>query len=124
MKRFAYLSGAAMALTLSGCVVQDQPLYVQHTTSNPPPEPAVDLKGNPLSRPELLPDGRWVQKVDLRSDPWGARIMVNGYYAGETPMLVTISCSPSGRFRRTTRIRLIPKEAGGRVQGANVPAGT
>lgn len=127
MKRSAYSWGIAICLALSGCT-QHEPPFVQHTTSNPPLEPAVDAKGNPLSRAELLPDGRWVKKVDIRSQPWGSRIMVAGFYMGETPMQVTIPCTPSGRFRRTTEIRLIPTEAGGRVHteifraGARVPS--
>lgn len=83
----------------------------------------MDAKGNPLSEPELLPDGRWVKQVDIRSEPWGARIMVGGFYVGETPMLVPIPCTPAGRFTQTTKIRLIPNEAGGRVHGDLFPAG-
>jgi hypothetical protein len=73
---------------------------------------------------ELLPEGRWVKRMEVRSEPWGSRIMIGGFYVGETPMEVEIPCSPSGRFTRTTRIRLIPNEAGGRVHGDVFPAGT
>lgn len=108
-------------LALSGCA--RRPLYFQYTTSHPPPEPAVDAMGHPLSRAELLADGRWVKTMDIRSEPWGARIMVGGFYVGETPMVVPIPCTPTGRFTRTTKIRLLPNEAGGRVHGDIFPAG-
>jgi PEGA domain len=84
----------------------------------------VDAKGRPLSQVELLPDGRWVKRMDIRSEPAGARIIVGGYYVGETPMEVPIPCTPSGRFPRTTQIRLLPTETGGRVHGDIFPAGS
>lgn len=123
MKRFVHSLAIAVCLVLAGCN-PPRTYYFQHTSYNPPPEPAVDERGRPLSRAELLADGRWVKKVDIRSEPWGARIMVNGFYAGETPMFVSIPCSPSGRVTRPTRIRLIPNEAGGRVHGVFFPAGS
>jgi hypothetical protein len=117
--------GLALALAIGGCApAPPPPLYFEHTSSYPPAEPVVDGRGNPLSVPELLPDGRWVKKVDLRSEPWGGRIMLDGFYVGETPMLVAIPCSPSGRFRRTMRLRLIPTEVGGRVHALYFSAGS
>jgi hypothetical protein len=121
MKRLLPACGLAICLILSGCA--HERFYVQHVTSDPPPEPAVDARGAPLTQVELTPDGRWLKRIDIRTEPQGARIMVAGNYMGETPMLVEIAATPSGRFRRTTRIRLIPTEAGGRVHTVTYRAG-
>ena len=75
MKRFVHAFGVAMALALSGCA-EPRFFYFQYTGSRPPPEPPYDARGNPLSVAELLPDGRWVKKMDVRSEPWGARFIV------------------------------------------------
>jgi PEGA domain len=123
MMRFVPMCALAVCLILSGCARDRSWLYFQHVTSDPPPEPAVDMRGDPISRPELTPDGRWVKRVDIRSEPQGARIMVAGYYVGETPMQVEIPCTPNGRFTRATKIRLLPTVTGGQVHSAAYPAG-
>jgi hypothetical protein len=123
MKRTVPACGLAICLILSGCAREIRWAYFQHVTSDPPPEPTLDARGEPISRAEITPEGRWVKRVDIRSEPQGARIMVSGYYVGETPMMVEIPCTPTGRFRQTTKIRLIPTEVGGRVESEIYPAG-
>jgi hypothetical protein len=123
MKRFVQVCGwtLLLALAVSGCA--RGPYYFQYTQSHPPPEPHFDALGRPLSRAELTVEGRWLKRVEIRSEPYGARIMVAGFYVGETPMTVEIPCTPGGRFTRTTKVRLIPNEAGGLVQSRLFPAG-
>ncbi|SRR5260221_325145 len=121
MKRFAQVCGLVLCLTASGCA--RRALYFQYTRSHPPPEPAVDAFGNPLSRAELTPDGRVVKKMDVRSDPQGALVVVRGFFVGETPIAVEIPCTASGRFIRTTKLRLLPTLPGQLVQSTIFPAG-
>ncbi|HYR57510.1 MAG TPA: hypothetical protein VEO95_02725 [Chthoniobacteraceae bacterium] len=122
MKRFAQLCGLVLCLATSGCA--QRTLYFQYTRSHPPPEPAVDAFGNPLSRPELTPDGRVVKKMDVRSDPQGAFVVVRGFFVGETPIQVEVPCTASGRFIRTTKLRLLPTLPGQLVQSKIFPAGS
>ena len=52
MKRLLPACGLAICLILSGCAHEwfsHERFYVQHVTSDPPPEPAVDARGAPLS---------------------------------------------------------------------------
>jgi hypothetical protein len=51
-------------------------------------------------------------KVQIVSQPTGARIEVNGQYAGDAPVSVDIEASPDGRFWRDTIIKAYPKDTG------------
>lgn len=107
MKQFVQVCGIALSLAAAGCVPQ-RTIYLQYTSSHPPPEPAYDAYGRPLSRPELTLEGRMIKRVEIRSVPEGAKIVIGGYLWGETPREVIIPCTASGRFLRTTRVRLLP----------------
>ena len=52
------------------------------------------------------------QSVQIVSQPTGARIEVNGRYAGDAPTTVEIEVSPHGRFWRDTIIKAYPKDTG------------
>jgi PEGA domain len=49
------------------------------------------------------------QSVQIVSQPPGARIEINGRYAGDAPTTVEIESSPHGRFWKDTIIKAYPK---------------
>jgi len=49
------------------------------------------------------------QSVQIVSEPPGARIEINGRYAGDAPTTVEIESSPHGRFWKDTIIKAYPK---------------
>lgn len=51
-------------------------------------------------------------KVQIVSQPAGARIEVNGQYMGDAPVSVDIESSNDGRFWRDTVIKAYPKDTG------------
>jgi len=51
-------------------------------------------------------------KVQIVSQPTGARIEVNGQYVGDAPLFVEIEASSDGRFWRDTIIKAYPKDTG------------
>jgi PEGA domain len=51
-------------------------------------------------------------KVQIVSQPTGARIEVNGQYVGDAPVSVDIEASTDGRFWRDTIIKAYPKDTG------------
>src|ERR1700730_14587888 len=51
-------------------------------------------------------------KVQIVSQPTGARIEVNGQYIGDAPLFVDIEASNDGRFWRDTIIKAYPKDTG------------
>jgi hypothetical protein len=55
-----------------------------------------------------MPTQHSTKQVQILSEPSGARIEINGDYVGDAPLMVTIPCSPDGRFMETTRIRALP----------------
>jgi len=52
------------------------------------------------------------QSVQILSQPPGARIEINGRYAGDAPTTVEIETSPHGRFWKDTIIKAYPKDTG------------
>src|SRR6516162_2556744 len=52
------------------------------------------------------------QSVQIVSQPPGARIEINGRYAGDAPTTVEIETSPHGRFWKDTIIKAYPKDTG------------
>jgi hypothetical protein len=58
----------------------------------------------PTVRPRL--------KVQIGSQPTGARIEVNGQYVGDAPLSIDIEASNDGRFWRDTIIKAYPKDTG------------
>lgn len=55
--------------------------------------------------------GRSIQRVQILSDPPGARIEINGDYIGDAPLTVNIP-TYRGRFREITKIRALPRRPG------------
>ena len=51
-------------------------------------------------------------KVQIVSQPVGAKIEINGQYVGDAPLTVDIEASNEGRFWRDTVIRAYPKDTG------------
>jgi hypothetical protein len=51
-------------------------------------------------------------KVQIVSQPVGAKIEINGQYVGDAPLTVDIETSPEGRFWRDTVIRAYPTDTG------------
>jgi hypothetical protein len=51
-------------------------------------------------------------KVQILSQPTGARIEVNGQYVGDAPLSIDIEASNDGRFWRDTIIKAYPKDTG------------
>jgi len=51
-------------------------------------------------------------KVEVISQPTGARIEVNGQYVGDAPLSIDIEASTDGRFWRDTIIKAYPKDTG------------
>ena len=51
-------------------------------------------------------------KVQIVSQPTGAKIEVNGQYVGDAPLTVDIEASNDGRFWRDTIIKAYPKDTG------------
>jgi hypothetical protein len=51
-------------------------------------------------------------KIQIVSQPTGARIEVNGQYVGDAPLSVDIEASDDGRFWRDTIIKAYPKDTG------------
>ena len=51
-------------------------------------------------------------KVQIVSEPKGAKIEVNGQYVGDAPLTVDIEASNDGRFWRDTIIKAYPAETG------------
>ena len=51
-------------------------------------------------------------KVQIVSQPVGAKIEINGQYVGDAPLTVDIEASNDGRFWRDTVIRAYPKDVG------------
>jgi PEGA domain len=51
-------------------------------------------------------------KVQIVSQPTGARIEVNGQYVGDAPVSVDIEASTDGRFWRDTIVKAYPKDTG------------
>jgi PEGA domain len=62
-----------------------------------------------------VPDQSAKAKVEILSDPAGARIEVNDNYVGDAPITVEIPQS-GGYFTRNTVIRALPTEGGDYVQ--------
>jgi PEGA domain len=58
----------------------------------------------PAARPRL--------KIQIVSQPAGARIEVNGQYAGDAPLSIDVEASTDGRFWRDTIIKAYPKDTG------------
>jgi len=51
-------------------------------------------------------------KVQIVSQPAGAKIEVNGQYLGEAPLTIDVEASNDGRFWRDTVIKAYPIETG------------
>ena len=51
-------------------------------------------------------------KVQIVSQPVGAKIEINGQYVGDAPLRVDIEASNDGRFWRDTIIKAYPKDTG------------
>jgi hypothetical protein len=51
-------------------------------------------------------------KIQIVSQPVGARIEVNGQYAGDAPLSIDVDASTDGRFWRDTIIKAYPKDTG------------
>jgi hypothetical protein len=51
-------------------------------------------------------------KVQIVSQPTGAKIEINGQYVGDAPLTVDIEASNDGRFWRDTIIKAYPKDTG------------
>ncbi len=51
-------------------------------------------------------------KVQIVSQPAGAKIEVNGQYVGDAPLFIDIEASNDGRFWRDTIIKAYPKDTG------------
>jgi hypothetical protein len=51
-------------------------------------------------------------KVQIASQPTGARIEVNGQYVGDAPLSIDVEASTDGRFWRDTIIKAYPKDTG------------
>ncbi len=51
-------------------------------------------------------------KVQIVSQPAGAKIEINGQYVGDAPISVDIEASNEGRFWRDTIIKAYPKDTG------------
>jgi hypothetical protein len=56
------------------------------------------------------------KKVEIVSEPSGARIEINDDYVGNAPITVEIPQKDDGRFKERTLIRASPTEAGDYVQ--------
>jgi PEGA domain len=52
------------------------------------------------------------QSVQIVSQPPGAKIELNGHYAGDAPIRVDIEVSPHGRFWKDTVIKAYPAGTG------------
>jgi PEGA domain len=51
-------------------------------------------------------------KVQIVSQPVGAKIEINGQYIGDAPLTTDIEASTDGRFWRDTVIKAYPKDTG------------
>src|SRR6202035_998520 len=51
-------------------------------------------------------------KMQIVSQPTGAKIEINGQYVGDAPLFVDIETSNDGRFWRDTVIKAYPKDTG------------
>ncbi len=58
----------------------------------------------PVARPRL--------KVQIVSQPTGAKIEMNGQYLGDAPLTIDVEASNDGRFWRDTVIKAYPLETG------------
>ncbi|MEA3205222.1 MAG: hypothetical protein QOG92_860 [Verrucomicrobiota bacterium] len=51
-------------------------------------------------------------KMQIVSQPTGAKIEINGQYVGDAPLFVDIETSNDGRFWRDTVVKAYPKDTG------------
>ena len=56
------------------------------------------------------------RKIEILSEPAGARIEVNDDYVGDTPTTISVPCTPDGRFTENTVIRATPTRPGDYTQ--------
>ncbi len=56
------------------------------------------------------------RKIEILSEPPGARIEVNDDYVGDTPATISVPCTPDGRFTEATVICAMPTRPGDYMQ--------
>lgn len=86
-------------------------LLVSCASSKPPSAEYLELK-----RDVELNKQRFTQKIQILSDPVGARIEINQEYIGETPCVVEVVTNGHGEFVEKFDVNALPTHAGHSVQ--------
>jgi PEGA domain len=111
VKRFAsHVLLIAGSLFYVGCNNSGYPYKAQIPPASAYYQPVQTAASAPTPVPEVQ-----TKKVEIISEPAGARIEINDNYIGDAPITVEIP-QDQGYFKATTTIRALPTEAGDYVQ--------